>query len=307
MNIKNIFKGSLKGKRKLFLALVMSTSLLCGSILPMTQSKSFAAPKVISGWFKSEGYWKYRFMNNKYASNGWVYINNVWYYFDSNGNMLSNQWLYDNGKWYYLNPNGSLRTGWLKYRDNWYFFAQGGAMIHDTWTLKDNRWYYFDDFGKLHYGWFNKDGHYYYSDQNGVMMINRSAEIDGISYQFDNSGRPYDSRYINTESDIINLKPENVESIDLVYNFNTLNNYSIPKNRFPYVVGELNKIRLATVEGKIESTKDSATLKIKIKDREKPMFIEVKNGYVYINKVTFKNTAPNQEKLFNNLKALFLQ
>ena len=176
-------------------------------------------PKVSEGWYKEDGYWKYRLTDNEMAI-GWRIIDDVYYFFNGKGQMQASKWIHLNdsrekldGNWYYLNSNGKMQyEGWFKQGGSWYYISSTGARLYNELAEIGGQKYLFDKDGKMLTGlqvyngkkmFFASNGSlqaqgrasswqkigvsWYYYDGYGVPSVGLK-KINGKTYYFDNYG-----------------------------------------------------------------------------------------------------------------------
>lgn len=163
-------------------------------------------PEGVTGWYETEGGWKYQYGEGCFYSNemveidgkyyyfdedgyravGWILLESSWYLFSASGERVSG-WIKDNGYWYYLDEDGQMLTGWQYIDEGWYYFSGSGKM-QTGWISTGNKWYYLQNSGKMSIGWQKVGNHWYYLKESGAMAIGWE-KIKEQWYLFADSGK----------------------------------------------------------------------------------------------------------------------
>ena len=138
-------------------------------VLPADQEYYIFGEAVTNGTWErqSNGSWKLRRADGRYASSEWAYLDQNWYLIDYDGTMLTG-FRKVNGTYRYFNSVGAMKTGWL---------------------LKYGRYYYMNQDGSMCYGWVNDGGYWYYFDRSSGEMLTNARTPDGY--------------YVNSEGKLI--------------------------------------------------------------------------------------------------------
>ncbi|ETP72143.1 putative cell wall binding protein [Lachnospiraceae bacterium JC7] len=183
------------------------------------------------GWYKENGFWYYRYLDdNHLQGGGWARIDNEWYFFNQYGQMQTG-WQIINDRTFFLLKTGAMYTGWMKNGDDWYYLIPQdevrngeiwGQTANSGWRLINSHYYYFKSNGAMYTGWLYENGKYYflndidnslygvmftgwihrnnktyYCDYDGTMVEGWRAINDNLYYFYPGSGQMAVNAYVD--------------------------------------------------------------------------------------------------------------
>ena len=148
-------------------------------------------------WVTSNGRYRFRFSDGRYAANDFYTIDGRDYCFNASGYMVTGWQTYTvNGRsnYYYFSSTGPMYKGWFKQGSKYFFFDyKYGYMYRDCWGTIDGYKYGFDADGFMLTGWNNWKGEWYYFNTSGRLVYNSWIG----NYYVDNNGKMVKNRWIN--------------------------------------------------------------------------------------------------------------
>ena len=135
------------------------------------------------GWVKSGENWKWRNVDQSFATSTWIMSNGEWYYMSSDGNMLTNGWVQDDKGWCWMGPDGKMtKNKWIMVAREWYYLKDDGYLAINEWAKDSGGWYFMGNNGRFTKNkWIQYQGEWYYLKTNGYMAANEWAK-DGTGW-----------------------------------------------------------------------------------------------------------------------------